>query len=58
MTDRLAQKVKELNKAADEILLTKIVPDSPRDKFAGKVKELNDAANEILITKLILPKIK
>ena len=50
------QKVKELNKATDEILLTKMISSHWRDRPARKVKELNDVANKNLIMKIILPK--
>lgn len=40
--DRLAWKVKQLNEAADKILLTKVIPQHPRGRFRRKVKESND----------------
>ena len=51
LRDRLAQKIKELNKVTDEILLTKVTPQHPRDRLARKVKELDKATDEILLTK-------
>ena len=34
--------MKQLNEAADKILLTKVIPQHPRDRFRTKVKESND----------------
>ena len=41
LCNHLAQKVKQLNETANEILLTKMIPQHPRDRLI-KVKELND----------------
>ena len=38
---------------ADYVVITKTIPQHPRDRLAQKVKQLNEAANEILLTKII-----